>query len=81
MTKKSFKTGFDGLLTNSPTNQIKYDTPATLRATFVVNADQLEKLKAISYWQRKKIKDTVEDAFDFYISDYEKKNGVIKLRE
>ena len=28
-----------------------------------------------------KIKDTVEDAFDFYISDYEKKNGVIKLRE
>ncbi|WP_040614933.1 hypothetical protein [Rickettsia endosymbiont of Ixodes scapularis] len=81
MTKKNFKTGFDGLLTNSSTNKIKCDAQETLRATFVVNAEQLEKLKAISYWQRKKIKDTVEDAFNFYISDYEKKNGLIKLRE
>lgn len=48
------------------------------RATFIVNEDQLEKLKAIAYWDRLMIKDVVATAFEEYISKYEKKSGEIK---
>lgn len=48
------------------------------RATFIVYEAQLEKLKAISYWERLLIKDVIGDAFENYISTYEKKHGRIK---
>ena len=48
------------------------------RATFIVNKDQLEKLKAISYWDRLKIKDVVAKAFEEFLTRYEKKSGEIK---
>lgn len=48
------------------------------RATFIVNEDQLEKLKAIAYWDRLMIKDVVAKAFEEYIARYEKKTGEIK---
>jgi len=38
-----------------------------LRATFIVNEDVLEKMKAAAYWDRKKIKDVVNDAFEMYL--------------
>jgi hypothetical protein len=47
------------------------------RATFIVNEDQLEKLKAIAYWDRTLIKEVVGTALDQYIERYEKKNGPI----
>jgi hypothetical protein len=48
------------------------------RATFIVYEEQLEKLKAISYWERLLIKDVISDAFADFISVYEKKHGKIK---
>lgn len=36
------------------------------RATFIVNEDLLEKLKALSYWRRKQIKATLQDALEVY---------------
>lgn len=48
------------------------------RATFIVNEDLLEKLKSVAYWDRALIKDVVNNAFEDYISRYEKKNGEIK---
>lgn len=48
------------------------------RATFIVNEDLLEKLKSLAYWDRLLIKDIVNNAFEDYISRYEKKNGEIK---
>lgn len=48
------------------------------RATFIVNEDLLEKLKSLAYWDRVLIKDIVNNAFEDYISRYEKKNGEIK---
>ncbi|MEI6764434.1 MAG: hypothetical protein WCM76_02260 [Bacteroidota bacterium] len=48
------------------------------RATFIVYEEQLEKLKAISYWERLLIKDVISDAFADFIAAYEKKHGKIK---
>jgi hypothetical protein len=48
------------------------------RATFIVNEELLEKLKAIAYWDRCLIKDVVNTALQETVSKYEKKNGDIK---
>ena len=36
------------------------------RATFIVNEDHLSKLKAIAYWDRKSIKDVLNNDLDAY---------------
>ena len=48
------------------------------RATFIVNEDLLEKLKAIAYWDRKLIKEVVNKALLDAVDKHEKKNGDIK---
>jgi len=48
------------------------------RATFIVNEDLLEKLKAIAYWDRLLIKDVINTAFEEAINKHEKKSGSIK---
>jgi hypothetical protein len=48
------------------------------RATFIVNEDLLEKMKSLAYWDRMLIKDIVNNAFEDYITRYEKKKGEIK---
>lgn len=82
MVKKNFKTGFDGLLgdTSSSIRETKKDLISIdeVRATFIVRTDQLEQIKAISYWDRKKIKEVLGEALEFYINNYKKKNGEIK---
>ena len=48
------------------------------RATFIVNEDLLEKLKAIAYWDRVMIKEVINTALQDTVAKYEKKNGKIK---
>ena len=48
------------------------------RATFIVNEDLLEKMKAVAYWDRVLIKDIINQALEEHIARYEKKNGEIK---
>jgi hypothetical protein len=48
------------------------------RATFIINEELLEKLKAIAYWDRCLIKDVVNTALQDVVAKYEKKNGDIK---
>lgn len=48
------------------------------RATFIVQEDLLDKLKALAYWERVLIKDIINQAFEDHIARYEKKNGPIK---
>ena len=38
----------------------------------------LDKVKAVAYWDRLKIKEVVNTALEEYLSRYEKKNGVVK---
>lgn len=46
-----------------------------VRATFIVRPDLNEKMKAIAYWDRKLIKDVVNEAFEAFINKYEKSHG------
>lgn len=47
------------------------------RATFIVNEELLDKLKAIAYWDRVMIKEVINIALEEAVSKYEKKNGAI----
>ena len=48
------------------------------RATFILNEEQLDKLKAIAYWERILIKEALGEALADYIKKYESKNGEVK---
>jgi len=48
------------------------------RATFIVNEELLDKLKAIAYWDRVLIKEVINTALQEAIAKYEKKSGAIK---
>ena len=94
MSKKDFTGGLNSLLGEQPekpkrgrpVTQTKEITKSSqegtkekeTRATFIVNEDLLEKLKAIAYWDRVLIKDVVNTALQETIAKYEKKNGEIK---
>ena len=94
MSKKNFIGGLNSLLGDQPekpkrgrpVTQTKEITKSSqegtkekeTRATFIVNEDLLEKLKAIAYWDRVLIKDVVNTALQEIVAKYEKKNGDIK---
>jgi uncharacterized protein YnzC (UPF0291/DUF896 family) len=47
------------------------------RATFVLRKDYLSKLKAVSYWDRKKMKEVIDEA----LGDYLKRKKVKSMKE
>jgi ribosomal protein S25 len=94
MSKKNFTGGLNSLLGNQPAKpkrgrpvtQIKEITKSSqegtkeneTRATFIINEELLEKLKAIAYWDRVLIKDVINTSLAETVVKYEKKNGIIK---
>ena len=94
MSKKNFTGGLNSLLGDRPekpkrgrpVTQTKEITKSSqegtkeneTRATFIINEDLLDKLKAIAYWDRVLIKDVVNTALQETIAKYEKKSGDIK---
>jgi len=93
MSKKDFKGGFGDLLGDNkpkvgrPKDLSKRKPEKTsqegtknneTRATFIVNEELLEKVKAVAYWERQQIKNIVGDALQGYVDKYEKKSGEIK---
>lgn len=93
MSKKNFTGGLNSLLGDNekpkrgrPKTSTKEITKSSqegtkekeTRATFIVNEELLDKLKAIAYWDRKLIKEVVDTALQDAVSKYEKKNGDIK---
>ena len=94
MSKKNFTGGLNSLLGDQPekpkrgrpVTQTKEITKSSqegtkeneTRATFIVNEELLEKLKAIAYWDRVLIKDVINTALLEAVVKYEKKNGEIK---
>lgn len=94
MSKKDFTGGLNSLLGEQPdrpkrgrpVTQTKEITKSSqegtkdneTRATFIVNEELLDKLKAIAYWDRVLIKDVVNTALQEIVAKYEKKNGDIK---
>ena len=94
MSKKNFTGGLNSLLGDQqekpkrgrPVTQTKEITKSSqegtkeneTRATFIINEELLDKLKAIAYWDRCLIKDVVNTALQDVVAKYEKKNGEIK---
>lgn len=93
MSKKNFTGGLNSLLGDNekpkrgrPKTSTREITKSSqegtkekeTRATFIVNEELLEKLKAIAYWDRKLIKEVVDTALQDRVDKYEKKNGEIK---
>jgi hypothetical protein len=93
MSKKTFTGGLSSLLGDQPekpkvgrpVTQFKEITKTSqegtkeneTRATFIVNEELLEKLKAIAYWDRLLIKDVINTALQEAVAKYEKKNGAV----
>lgn len=94
MSKKNFTGGLNSLLGDQPdkpkrgrpVTQTKEITKSSqegtkeneTRATFIINEELLDKLKAIAYWDRVLIKDVVNTALQETVAKYEKKSGDIK---
>ena len=94
MSKKNFTGGLNSLLGDQlekpkrgrPVTQTKEITKSSqegtkeneTRATFIINEELLEKLKAIAYWDRVLIKDVINTALQETVAKYEKKSGDIK---
>jgi hypothetical protein len=94
MSKKNFTGGLNSLLGNQPektkrgrpVTQTKEITKSSqegtkeneTRATFIINEELLDKLKAIAYWDRVLIKEVVNKALQEAVAKYEKVNGEIK---
>ena len=93
MSKKNFTGGLNSLLGDNdkpkrgrPKTSTRVVTKSSqegtkekeTRATFIVNEELLDKLKAIAYWDRKLIKEVVDTALQDIVDKYEEKNGVIK---
>ena len=95
MSKKNFTGGLNSLLVDQPekpkkgrpVTQTKEITKSSqegtkeneTRATFIVNEELLEKLKAVAYWERRMIKEVIASALEEIVDKYEKKNGPVKL--
>lgn len=90
MSKKNFKQGLSSLLpdpqeptappqaeTSTKRAQDKKQSQET-RATFILDIETLEKIKALAYWERKQIKTTIAEALETYLEAYEAKHGKIK---
>ncbi len=85
--KKDFKKGFDSLLgeelapISTPKVTVERAPQTTFqesRVTYILPNDLQEKIKSISYWERKLIKDVVKDMLLAEVESYEKSNGKIK---
>ena len=83
MSKKNFKTSFDELLGDGSAKPIepnvKKESHEETRSTFVIRCDHLDKLRAVSYLERKMIKNVLEEALSLYLEKYESENGEVIL--
>lgn len=91
MSKKNFTGGLNSLLGDQPekpkrgrpVTQTKEVTKSSeegtkeneTRATFIIEKDLLEKIKAIAYWDRLLIKDVVNKILRDAVNKYENKTG------
>jgi hypothetical protein len=85
MSKKSFTGGLKTVLGETPSRtkpaqqeQAPGQESADIRATFMIDKDVLEKVRAIAYWDRILIKDVLDSALRQAIQQYEDKNGPVK---
>ncbi len=65
---------------NAAASNIEKGTkPGEGRKAYILNIALTNKVDAIAFWDRKKIKDVAGEALEEYVAKWEKKNGPIKL--
>lgn len=77
--KKNFKTNFDLLLGEEHVPKKEKQDSQEVRTTFIIKNHLLDQVKAIAYWDRKLLKEIIDEALSLYIKNYEEKNGEIQL--
>jgi hypothetical protein len=50
------------------------------RATFILRSDYLARLKASAYWERKKIKEVIDEALRLYLKGKKPKTKAIRYQ-
>lgn len=81
MAKKNFTGGLDSLLGDSNKKETKKEQKVKpkerkdIRATFIIDEEINEKLKAIAFFERENIKVCLDKAVRNFIKSYEKANG------
>jgi primosomal protein N' len=89
MAGKNFKTGIDGLLQASTSEKKESDKEKNktvkkikkgIKATYYYDAIQLDKIKAIAYYDRKPIGKVIEEALEAYIQSYKDLTKAQKLK-
>ncbi len=79
MSKKNFKTPFDTLLGEDETKSAHKNKAKEVRATFIISVNNHEKLKALSFWEKKMIKNVLDEILTEYFVRYETTKGLIQL--
>ncbi|WP_321515404.1 hypothetical protein [Marinifilum fragile] len=79
--KKDFTGGIDGLLQPSKKKTVKptIDKEKSVKATYYYNQDQLQKIKAIAFYDRKPIGMVISEALDSYIESYPDLKKAIRI--
>ncbi|MCY1636394.1 hypothetical protein [Marinifilum sp. D737] len=82
MAGKNFKSGIDGLLQASTSEKKESDKKIRkgIKATYYYDATQLDKIKAIAYYDRKPIGKVIEEALEEYIKSYKNLTKAQKLK-
>jgi hypothetical protein len=79
MSKKNFKTSFDDLLSENTRSSKSHNKIQEIRSTFIVNVNNIEKLKAVAFWEKKLIKNVLDEALNEYFERYTQARGPIQL--
>lgn len=61
----------------TPLNKLKPVEKKYIRSTFMVDNDLLQKIKYAAWYERKQIKDIVNESFQEYIKNFEKEYSTI----
>ena len=85
MAKKNFKTGIDGLLQSSVPKKksVNKKNKAVnlnhVKATYYLDTQVLNQIKAIAYYEREAIGHVVNEALKKYVSRYKNVDEAVKL--
>jgi len=81
MAKKNLKSGIEGLFQPSAPEEKKADKEKSkfVKATYYYDLDQLSKIKAIAYYERKPIGKIIEEALSQYLESYVDLKKAIKI--
>ncbi len=54
---------------DTPRTPSKTSTPEYEKKTFIVKTDYIEKIKSLAYWERREIKEIINEALKQYLQD------------